>query len=353
MRLSDDFGCTQINRYGYIRFFLIIAYQAVSYKDKTNGYTPDYSLNEIRMSKIIKKNSSVLAKIWLPRSQTQAMRLVLDYVKSKHYFYQSGWIRIDKLPAFAIEMHAKIGIGMTRHQRDYARKQGHSCGHLILVKPLDQRQIQEFGKVNFYVLWSQGEGELDVFPRYKDARKPYQRLYFETAKRTVNDGWETSRIYKLTQLEHRKHVAKNRKGEVLVDEDGQEIMSSGGRHLTWVISKESFNEAKAMANELIGRFLSSYKKLTPQVADSILTWLSYQQKRPGFYGINQQRYQLKCVIWSALKVAQNRRDVDDLSVQVLFGSIYTALKASPPDNPGRSLAWSEETIEQWLRQNNL
>ncbi|MDY7538628.1 hypothetical protein RGU72_10200 [Undibacterium sp. 5I1] len=305
------------------------------------------------MPKSSENDTSVLAQIRLPRSQTQAMRLLLDYLKSKHYFYQSGWIRIDKLPAFAIEMHAKIGIGMTRHQRDYARKQGHSCGHLVIVKPLDQRQIQEFGKVNFYVLWSQGEGELDVFPKYKDARKPYQRLYFETAKRTEHDGWEISRIYKLTQLEHRKHVAKNSKGEMLVDEDGQEIMSSGGRHLTWVISKESFNEAKALANELIGRFLSSHKKLTPQVANSILIWLAYQQKRPGFYGINQQRYQLKCMIWSALKAAENRRDADDVSVQVLFDSIYTALKVSPPDNPGRSLAWSEETIEQWFQNQHV
>ncbi|MDO8653848.1 MAG: hypothetical protein Q7R66_16850 [Undibacterium sp.] len=298
------------------------------------------------------KNTSILAKIRLPRSQTQAMRLILDYVKSKHYFYQSGWISIDKLPAFVNEMQAKLGIAMTRHQRDYARKQGKSCGHLVIVKPLDQRQVQEFGKVNFYLLWSQGKGEQEVFPRYKDARKPYQRIHFEVVKLSQDGRWETARIYKLTQLEHRKHVAKNRQGEVLLDDDGQEIMSSGSRHLTWVISKTSLDEAKLMAVELTGRFLSSYKKLTPQVAATIIKWLAYQQKRPGFYGINQQRYQLKCLIWAALRAASSRKDVDNASVQVLFDSIYTALLVSPPDNPGRSLAWSEETLEQWLQQNN-
>ncbi len=305
------------------------------------------------MSKLATQTTSLLAQIRLPRNQTQAMRLLLDYVKSKHYFYQSGWISIEKLPAFVAEMHAKIGIGMTRHQRDYARKQGKSCGHLILIKPQDLRQLEGWGKVNFYLLWSQGKGEMEVFPRYKDARKPYQRLQFETAKPGEDGRWETAAIYKLTQLEHRPHVARNRRGEVLFDDDGQEIISGGSRHLTWVISKASFDDAKAMATELVGRFLSSYKKLTPQVAETLLTWLAYQQKRPGFYGINQQRYQLKYLIWAALRAASTRKDVDTKEVKTLFDNIYTALAISPPDNPGRSLAWSEETLEQWLRHLEL
>lgn len=69
---------------------------------------------KIIMHDIDNENTSILAQIRLPRSQTQAMRLILDYVKSKHYFYQSGWIRIEKLPAFVAEMQVKLAIGGNR-----------------------------------------------------------------------------------------------------------------------------------------------------------------------------------------------------------------------------------------------
>lgn len=276
------------------------------------------------------------------------MRLILDFVKCKHFFYKTGWISITKIPAFVDEMHAKIGVGMTRHQRDYARKKGKSCGHLVLVKPFEEGKTNGFGKVFFCLLWSMGDGYQDVFPQYSDARKPYQRIHFETVKQTTTGLWETKKAYKLTQLEHRQHVAKNRRGEVLLDDDGKEIMTAGSRHLTWVISEEAFDEAKEMAKELAGRFLSSYRKLTPGAAEQIIKWSEFLQKRPGFYGINQQRYQLKCLIWSALRAADMRKDIKTEEAQLLINRIREALDASPPPNPGRFIAWSDINVADWL-----
>lgn len=67
-------------------------------------------------------NDDPLTNIYLPRGQIQAMRLILDFVKCKHFLYKTEWINITKIPVFVEEMHAKIGVGMTRRQRDYVRK---------------------------------------------------------------------------------------------------------------------------------------------------------------------------------------------------------------------------------------
>ena len=281
------------------------------------------------------------------------MRLILDFVKCKHFFYQTGWINITKIPAFVDEMHAKIGVGMTRHQRDYARKKGKSCGHLVLVKPFEDGKTTSFGKVFFCLLWSMGDGYQAVFPQYGDARKPYQRIHFETAKQTTSGLWETKKAYKLTQLEHRQHVAKNRRGEVLLDDDGKEIMTAGSRHLTWVIADKAYDESKEIAKEFVGRFLSSRKKLTPSAVKQIILWSEFLQKRPGFYGVNQQRYQLKCIVWSALREAGIRKDIKTEHAQSLIERIKRDLDVSPPPNPGCAVAWSALTLANWLEERRV
>lgn len=299
------------------------------------------------MPTLAKNHHTPMANIRFPRGQTQAMRLVLDYVKTGHYYYRTGWITKDKISGFVEEMHQKVGIGMTRHQRDYARRNGRATGHLVLVKPYGEFS-DGFKKVFFCLLWTEGVGAFDVYQRYHDTREPHQRIHFETVKESQNGTWETSKIYRLAHLEHRQYVAKNRLGEVLIDSDGGERLTSGGRHLTWLMTTEVVHDTKNRAKEFVGRFLSSYKKLTPAAADSIIKWSNYLQQRPGFHGINQQRYQLRCIIWAALRVAAMRRDVRLEVVQPLVDSIYTALDISPPINPNKHRAWSNDTLAGWL-----
>lgn len=293
-----------------------------------------------------KNHNNPLANIRIPRGQTQAMRLILDYVKVGNYFYRTGWISLKKIPIFVTEMHQKIGIGMTRHQQDYARKKGKATGHLIVVKPFEKTSLN-FGKIFFCLLWSDGLGMENVFDEYFDARNPHQRLHFEVAKINTVGKWETIKTYRLTHLEHRQHVAKNRRGEVLLNEDGLERITIGGRHLTWMMTRDVIKASEDRAREFVGRFLSSYRKLTPAAAEQIITWNNFLQNRPGFHGINQQRYQLRCLIWQALNAAASRNDVKLENVQLLFNKIYDALNVTPPQNPATLLAWSDETLADW------
>ena len=298
------------------------------------------------MAFLAKNHNNPIANIRIPRGQTQAMRLILDYVKTGNYYYRTGWISLKKIPSLITEMHQKIGIGMTRHQRDYARKKGKATGHLIVVKPFEKAH-PNFEKFFFCVLWCDGVGSENVFKEYFDARNPHQRLHFEVVK--INEGgkWETVKTYRLTHLEHRRHVAKNRRGEILLNEDGLERMTVGGRHLTWMMTRDVMKASEDRAREFVGRFLSSYKKLTPDVAEQIITWNNFLQKRPGFHGVNQQRYHLRCIIWQALNVAASRNDVKSGNVQVLCNKIHDALNITPPQNPATQSAWSEETLEDW------
>lgn len=294
-----------------------------------------------------KNNDHPAGNIRLPRGQIQTMRLVLDYVKGGHFYYRTGWISLSKIAAFVTEMHWKIGVGMTRNQRDWARKNGKAVGHLLVVKPFDEAAAA-FGRAFFIVLWCEGTGSGDVFPVYFDARKPFQRIFFETAKFTAAGTWETQQAYRLTQLEHRKHIARTRSGMVLRDPDGAEMITAGGRHLTWLMTAQVYCETKDRAKEFVGRFLSSYKRLMPAAAEQIVNWSDYLQKRPGFHGINQQRYELRCIIWNALRAAASRRDIQSASVSAVLERIYGALDATPPPNPSRGKAWSDETIADWL-----
>lgn len=314
------------------------------------------------MPRQAKNHSQPLKNVRIPRTQIQAMRLVVDLVKSGYFFYRTGWIRIQKLEDFALEMHNKVGVGLTNKQREYRRSKKLSVGHLIVVRPFDDSNMKPTDRVFFCVLWSEGTGNETVFPQYFDARNPHQRLVWETKLVEKSPGKiEAQRPYVLTQCDVPGGLARRRGGDIVLDSAGEQVINSHRRTLTWLMTSDTYRReidaAKTRANRLYssspresdntpaGKRAAAIKKY----AEEIQTWADFLYRRPGFHGVNKQRFTLyraieKTIYKSGiLDYAAKNHDLKITTEQML-----ASLRRPSPTNPHCALGWSALSLGEWL-----
>jgi hypothetical protein len=355
--------------HGYYRLykFVIKQFQTeksghLHHRNKSAFYTENLNFASSFMPRAAKNITEPLENIRLPRTQIQAMRIVVDLVKTGSFFYRTGWITLQKLESFALEMHEKIGIGLTTGQKEYRRSKGISVGHLLVVRPFDDSNLQPRDKVFFCLLWSEGLGQESVFPQYFDARHPYQRLIWENKLVEKTPGkLEGQQAYVLTHCDVPSGIAHKRGGDVVMDKNGEPLAVPHRRTLTWLMTSETYKREMDEAKKRVQRLLSS----SPRKADStplgrrcaaikkyseeIETWGDFLSRRPGFHGINRQRYTLFRAVRKTMQSCGVMKFMNENpELREAGAGVMKALCRPSPANPHLSLAWSALTLGHWL-----
>lgn len=315
------------------------------------------------MPRPAKNHLEPLKNIRLPRTQIQAMRIVVDLVKSGYFFYRTGWITLQKLESFALEMNDKIGVGLTSKQREYRHGKGLSVGHLIVVRPFDDSNIDLSDKVFFCVLWSDGINKEIVFPQYYDARNPHQRLVWETKRvEKAPRKLEAQRPYILTQCDVPEGIARRRGGEVVLDAAGVPVINQHKRTLTWLMTSETYRRELDAAKKRAHRLSSS----SPREADGtpggkraaaiekytqeIKAWADFLYRRPGFHGLNKQRFTLCQAVEKTICNSGVLNYVSEHpELKSSTDKMLNSLRRPSPTNPHAALAWSALSLGDWLQ----
>jgi hypothetical protein len=314
------------------------------------------------MPRQAKNHHEPLKNIRIPRTQIQAMRIVVDLVKGGHSFYRTGWITLHKLEFFALEMHEKVGVGLTSKQREYRRSKGVSVGHLLVVRPFDDSKINPLDKVFFCVLWSDGSGHETVFPEYFDARHPHQRLIWETKRvEKVPGKLEAHRPYVLTQCDVPGGIARKRGGEIVLDITGEPVVNLHRRTLTWLMTPETYRRELDAANKRAHRLSSSSPRETDgtpvskriaaieKYAAEIKSWADFLYRRPGFHGVNKQRFTLTQAVEKTIRGSGVLGCAEKFPVlKQKVDQMLLSLRRPSPANPHSALAWSSLSLGEWL-----
>lgn len=272
-------------------------------------------------------------------------------------------VTLQKLESFALEMHSKVGVGLTNKQREYRHSKGISVGHLIVVRPFDDSKIIPSDKVFFCILWSEGSGYESIFPQYFDVRNPHQRLIWETKRMEKALGkLEAQRPYVLTHCDVPGGLARKRGGEIVVDVAGVPVINSHRRTLTWLMTSETYRRELDAAKKRAHRLSSSSPREadgTPaskraaaieKYATEIKSWADFLYRRPGFHGVNKQRFTLfqaiEKTVWNSgiLHYVSKYPDIKE-SIDKMLNSI----RRPSPANPHAALAWSALSLGEWLQ----
>lgn len=190
----------------------------------------------------------------VPATKTAAMRYLAEQAGHGYVLFQHGEVPSDKAAALLEKFDDRYRVLASRGARDHARLRGRSSARLVMF-PKDGEPAT--GTWYFWLLATEGEGDLPVAPNSFDARNPETRLRWADQYELVG------------------RPVRRRSGTI--------------HHVwTWVLTRASYEAWQERLKKAAGRVRSS-KERKP---DYLVQQVEYLRKVPGFHGINRQKREL-------------------------------------------------------------
>lgn len=224
----------------------------------------------------------------VPNTKTAALRYLAECAAHGYVLFQSGEVPREKAIALFEKFDDRYNVIATRGVRDHARSCGRSCARLVMF-PKDVEQSIWL----FWLMATEGTGELPEAGNVQDARAPQQRLQW-------------GEQYELVSRPVRRR--------------------SGNLHhvWTWVFSDEAYAGWKERLNKAAGRVRSSSERKV----DFLVQQVDFIRRVPGFQGINRQKRQL-------ILAANIPREIHELLKLGALGNVVD--KSLPVFVAGRTL----------------
>lgn len=198
-------------------------------------------------------------QILVPNSQAAALRYLLECVENGYYHYARGSLSASKAAGFAEKMSGLYPILASRGARQWSKSKGKANVRLVIFPTLEDPTL-----LHYFLLASDGTGEIHEREQLTDARTPAGRLQF----------WK---LYKKGYAPAYELVARPVKGH------------KGATHRwTWVMSEFLFAKMAGWLETGAARARSSQSKK----ADYLYKAIQGLRAMPGFKGIRQQKRQL-------------------------------------------------------------
>jgi hypothetical protein len=234
--------------------------------------------------------------ILVPNSQAAALRYLLECVENGYYHYTRGSLSARKVAGFAVKMAGLYPILATRGARQWSKSQGRANVRLVIFPTLEDPTM-----FHYFILATEGTGDIHEREQLSDARNPAGRLQF----------WK---LYDKGYAPAYELVARPINGR------------NGVTHRwTWVMSDFLFRKMGEWLARGAARARSSHAKR----ADYLFRAIQGLRAMPGFNGIRQQKRQL------VQSTDMPQEFVDAATLDKLGGYVDKALTIF---NPSRTLS---------------
>lgn len=235
-------------------------------------------------------------------TKTAAMRYIAETAGHGYHLFQSGVVPAAKVLQLIRKFDDSYRVLATRGMRDNDRLRGRSCARLVLFPRVSSPEEKPEREWLFWLMATEGVGELSKEKRTMDAREPASRL-----------SWEKQ--YALVS-----RPVRRRNGDL-------------DYVWTWVLQDVFIARWRHAFAKAAGRVRSSRERKP----DYLIKLVTSLRRLPGFQGINRQK---KALITGA-DIPRNWHTELNL---MLLGTVVN--KALPVFHP-------ERTIENMLSGANL
>lgn len=188
-------------------------------------------------------------------TKTAAMRYIAETVGHGYHLFQSGTIPAVKVLQLIRKFDESYRVLATRGMRDNDRMRGRSCARLVLFPKVSFPNEKPEGEWLFWLMATEGVGELTKEKRTVDAREPASRL-----------GWENQ--YTLVS-----RPVRRRNGDL-------------DYVWTWTLQEGFLSRWRHAFAKAAGRVRSSRERKP----DYLIKLVTSLRRLPGFQGINRQKH---------------------------------------------------------------
>lgn len=197
-----------------------------------------------------KKNYAIHVAV----TKTAAMRYIAETAGHGYHLFQSGTVPAGKVLQLIRKFDESYRVLATRGMRDNDRLRGRSCARLVFFPKVSFPEEKPEREWLFWLMATEGVGELTKEKRTMDAREPASRL-----------GWENQ--YTLVS-----RPVRRRNGDL-------------DYVWTWVLQERFISRWHHAFKKAAGRVRSS----TERKPDYLIKLIASLRRLPGFQGINRQK----------------------------------------------------------------
>lgn len=187
-------------------------------------------------------------------TKTAAMRYIAETAGHGYQLFQSGTVRAGKLLQLIQKFDDSYRVLATRGMRDNDRLRGRSCARLVLFPKVSFPEEKPEREWLFWLMATEGVGELPKEKRTMDAREPGSRL-----------SWENQ--YTLVS-----RPVRRRNGDL-------------DYVWTWTLQEGFLSRWRHAFGKAAGRVRSSRERKP----DYLIKLVASLRRLPGFQGINRQK----------------------------------------------------------------
>lgn len=187
-------------------------------------------------------------------TKTAAMRYIAETAGHGYHLFQSGTVRAGKLLQLIQKFDDSYRVLATRGMRDNDRLRGRSCARLVLFPKVSFPEEKPEREWLFWLMATEGVGELPKEKRTMDAREPGSRL-----------SWENQ--YTLVS-----RPVRRRNGDL-------------DYVWTWTLQDGFLSRWRHAFGKAAGRVRSSRERKP----DYLIKLVASLRRLPGFQGINRQK----------------------------------------------------------------
>lgn len=117
--------------------------------------------------------TTAVDQILVPNSQAAALRYILECVENGYFHYVRGSLSASKVDGFAEKMAELYPILATRGARQWAKSKGKANVRLVIFPAIEDPTM-----FHYFILATDGTGEIHEREQLSDARNPSRRLQF-------------------------------------------------------------------------------------------------------------------------------------------------------------------------------